>query len=375
MSGDRRPRVLLVDDEPLLLDGLRRAMHGQRMRFDIAFVLSGADALRHLATAPTDIVLSDMRMPGMDGAAVLGEVARAYPHVIRIILSGQSDANAARRAVHVAHQFLAKPVAARALAELIVRLGDLCIRLDDLAVRRVASATSVLLAVPALYDEVTRLCADDRTSAAQFAAVVERDPAMAAKLLHLAGSSFFGRPLRATGIAGVVSYLGVDTLRTIVRDGELAATERDDPTEASEVATQQLHSWLVARIARRIVPDRASADDAFAAGLLHDIGKRFAVGDAPDHANAGAYLLGIWGLPAVVVEAVAGQRDTTGGSPLAAVTRTAIALAHECMGDDGWFGQATLTAESIESFGMREPLAFYRAIAAEESVAIGSPQS
>jgi HD-like signal output (HDOD) protein/ActR/RegA family two-component response regulator len=375
MSQARRPRVLFVDDEPLLLDGLRRAMHGQRARFDMTFVLSGTDALRHLAGQPTDIVLSDMRMPGMDGAAVLGEVARAYPHVIRIILSGQSDADAARRAVHVAHQFLAKPVAARALAELIVRLGDLCLRLDDLAVRRLATATSVLSAVPALYDDVTRLCADDSTSAAQFAAVIERDPAMTAKLLHLAGSSFFGRPLRATGIAGVVSYLGVDTLRTIVRDGELAATVRDDPIEVSEVATRQLHSLLVARIARRIVPDRASADDAFAAGLLHDIGKRFAVDDAGDSASAGAYLLGIWGLPAVVVEAVAGQRDTERGSLLAAVTRTANALAHECMGNNGSFGQSTLTADSIESIGMGESLAFYRAIAAEESVAVGSTAS
>lgn len=370
-------RVLFVDDEPRLLDGLRRAMYRYRDRCDVTFAIGGAEALAHLRTRPADVVVTDMRMPDMDGAMLLGEIARDHPQIIRVVLSGQIEAGSAQRAMRVAHQFLVKPVAASGLARLIDRLATVRSLIGDESLRRRAGAVSVLPASPALHDEVVRLCRDPAASIREFAETIERDPAMTAKLLQLAGSAFFGRPVQATGVAEVVGHLRLETLRAIVGDGGLATSGCDDPALTREVVAQQRHALLVAGIARRIVPDRRLADDAFAAGLLHDVGKLLLLGrsdDASMHAGVGAYLLGIWGLPDELVAAVAVHHAPAGVSglnSLAEVTRAADALARACDGS----GEPSADALGATCLGLNrlaETRAAWLAVAAEEYAALGS---
>ena len=100
-------RVLFVDDEPRVLEAIERTLFQLEMDWDVSFAEGGPAALAELEKAHFDVVVSDMRMPGMDGAALLGEVCAKYPHVARIVLSGQTDEAAAFRVVKVAHQFLA----------------------------------------------------------------------------------------------------------------------------------------------------------------------------------------------------------------------------------------------------------------------------
>jgi len=66
--------ILFVDDEPVLLDGLRRSLRSMRNEWSITFAGSGEEALKVLEKAPFDVVVSDMRMPKMDGAQLLNEV-------------------------------------------------------------------------------------------------------------------------------------------------------------------------------------------------------------------------------------------------------------------------------------------------------------
>jgi HD-like signal output (HDOD) protein len=340
MSDDQALRVLLVDDELRLLDGLRRAMRACRVRWNMAFALGGGEALSHLSTEAVDIVISDMRMPGVDGPLLLGEIARLYPDTIRIVLSGQTDAASTRHAMRVAHQFLAKPIAAPALVETIIRLRNARRRLADDVLRGRASAVSVLPASPALYDDLMRLCDQADASAAQFAEVIERDPAMTAKLLQLAGSAFFGRPLRATGMVQLVGSVGLDALRGVVRDGGLATAGAVTPDLTAEVAMHQCHALRVARIARQIAPEDRLRDDAYTAGLLHDVGKLLMLGQSGDagiHAAVGGYLLGIWGLPEDIVAAVADHHEQhyiAGANPLADVIRAANTMAHDTTDDE-----------------------------------------
>jgi CheY-like chemotaxis protein len=81
-------RLLFVDDEAMVLDGLRRALHGMREGWEMRFVESGAAALEALEKERYDAVVSDMRMPMMDGAQLLEEVKQRYPDMVRMILSG-----------------------------------------------------------------------------------------------------------------------------------------------------------------------------------------------------------------------------------------------------------------------------------------------
>ena len=87
-------RILFVDDEAKVLDGLRNLLRRQRHEWDMLFALSGAAALEELAKAPVDVIVSDMRMPGMDGAELLTRVRTLYPQTARIVLSGHAERGA-----------------------------------------------------------------------------------------------------------------------------------------------------------------------------------------------------------------------------------------------------------------------------------------
>jgi YesN/AraC family two-component response regulator len=112
-------RVLFVDDDQYILDGLQNLLRKQRSRWDMCFALGGAAALELFAAAPFDVIVSDMRMPGMDGAELLAHVRERYPAARRIVLSGYAEPAAVQRALEVAHQFLSKPCRAPDLIDAI----------------------------------------------------------------------------------------------------------------------------------------------------------------------------------------------------------------------------------------------------------------
>ncbi len=106
---DRRPRVLCVDDEPAVLDSLRRQLYAE---FAVVGAESGPEALALLREdASFAVLVSDMRMPGMDGATVLAQALTARPDTVRILLTGQADMEDAIAAVNDGNvfRFLIKP--------------------------------------------------------------------------------------------------------------------------------------------------------------------------------------------------------------------------------------------------------------------------
>ena len=103
-------RVLFVDDEANVLSGLQRMLRSMRSQWEMGFAEGGEMALRMMEEHPFDIVVSDMRMPGMNGAELLREVMRLYPSTVRIILSGHADKELVSACVGVAHQYISKPV-------------------------------------------------------------------------------------------------------------------------------------------------------------------------------------------------------------------------------------------------------------------------
>src|SRR5262250_288397 len=102
-------RILFVDDDPQLLSGLGKALRKHRHRWTMVFADSGDAALAEIHRATFDVVVSDMRMPVMDGAELLAQIRDRDPSTIRMILSGFSERNAIVRAQPVAHQFFNKP--------------------------------------------------------------------------------------------------------------------------------------------------------------------------------------------------------------------------------------------------------------------------
>jgi PAS domain S-box-containing protein len=202
-SVDRRPwrgrpaggcmkRIIFVDDEPKILEGLRDLLRPLRREWSMRFADGPEAALVALEAEPADVVVTDMRMPVMDGAALLGRVRERWPDTVRIILSGHAEVETALRAAPVAHQFLAKPCARDTLVDAVERACNLRAILDGSAIRGVITETTSLPSVPAIYERLVRTLTDPETSVGEVAAVVEQDVAMCAKLLQLVNSSFFG---------------------------------------------------------------------------------------------------------------------------------------------------------------------------------------
>ena len=211
--------ALFVDDEQRVLDGLRRGLRGLRHAWDLRFALGGEEAVAALDDDLT-VVVSDMRMPGLDGVDVLLAARERAPRAARVILSGNSDRVAARRAALVAHRFLAKPCDSPRLQALLPSLAE-CVGAGQGVAATIAPVTSC--------DTITRLrdLLDRGAPPGDVAALVHQDPALALTLLHVAASAFFAPPAVCDDVAAAVEHVGPAVVRELLDEPGLLA--RDAP--------------------------------------------------------------------------------------------------------------------------------------------------
>jgi len=342
-------RILFVDDERRVLEGIERLLFHKADEWDVVCVGSGAEALEELEDEPFDVIVTDMRMPRMDGAALLAEVHARFPKVVRFVLSGHAELEASLRAVPIAHQFLTKPCKAEILEGVVERALALQQLMGDVAVCEAIGHIKELPSLPAVYAELTQALTDPDTGTGEVAAIVEKDMAMSAKVLQLVNSSFFSRGAEIAEVRAAVVRLGIDTVKNLVLTVEVF---KPRPSGGSIAGTTmealQAHALLTGALASKIVEDRAQAKDAMIAGILHDVGKLILAQELPDrmdaalaraerdgvpiheaealeigvgHGEIGGYLLGIWGLPYPVVEAVSHHH-----APLRAPEREGISI-------------------------------------------------
>lgn len=392
-------RILFVDDEPQMLDGLRALLRPQRKRWAMVFVASGEAALAELGRAPFDVIVSDMKMPGMDGATLLERVQERFPGVLRIALSGYAEMETALRTVPVAHQFLMKPCDAQVLESTLDRICNLQSLIHDDAVRAYVSKIQKLPLLPSAFFELTQVLADGTAGVEAVARVVERDAAMCAKVLQLVNSAFVGVGREIVDIEQAVAYLGINMLKELT-----LIVQVFDPGKANRSVVQTLdelrhHSLLVGRIARQMAGnDRRLAEDAFMAGILHDVGKLILASEhtgvferitarahteqramfeveqeelGVTHAELGGYLLGIWGLPYPIVEATANHHAPERvaqrhGLDTLATTYIANLLTHEqALQRNPAESFAPMDEAYLDALGVRDQLPAWREIAEE----------
>jgi HD-like signal output (HDOD) protein len=331
-------RILFVDDEPALLDALRRMLRPLRGEWDVQVESSPKAALERLDLEHFDVVVADMRMPAIDGVSVLTHVMQKHPDVIRIVLSGQTELESAMRAVPVAHQFLSKPCDADRLKDTITRISKMRDRLADPKMRALLGEVDGLPTLPTVCRELNQTLGREDFSIRDVADIVEKDPALCAKILQLVNSSFFGVGRRLTFIHDAVSYLGTTMLKNLVTTVTLwREIEAARPQAVAHLTEVHSHSQRIAVLARKMFgKDRYRAEEAFASGLLHDLGVTLMIAYLPErfdaiesraktegvsfaeaehalydvgHADMGAYLLDAWGLPFSVLEAVSLHHD------------------------------------------------------------------
>lgn len=401
VPAEERKRVLFVDDDEFLLDGLRDALRPQRRRWNMTFVPGAAEAVQVLESERQNVVVSDLRMPGTDGAALLARVREIDPSAVRIVLSGQADLEMLARAAGVAHRLVAKPCEVDDLVEMIDRscaLQELITRVES---RRRTGGSTALPSVPRLYVQLTELFSSGEANAADAAAIVEGDMAVAAKVLQLANSAYFGRRQPVARLRDAVAYLGLDALRALALSAAVFQKFRvDPPIPGFDLEALQLHCSRVAHVARAIAAEQERPPAVFAAGLLHDVGLLVLAAEDRDaltallatseqeqrpiheveqelrlcsHAHIGAHLLALWGLPHTVTDAVASHHQPPPpGAPFDAVAIIYIANAlvseAEC-----WPGadRPGIDPTYFERAGLSSDLPRWRQLAAAECGSAG----
>lgn len=335
INAPAKKNVLFVDDEPNILAGIQRALRSIRHDFNFFFAENGVEALKMMDQQSIAIIVSDMRMPGMDGAQLLTEVQQRHPQTIRIMLTGHAEEEAILRTVNVVHQLLAKPCEPNTLKQTLQRSSTLHDLITDEVLKGIVSGLGSLPSLPAIYSKLVRTLKDPDSALDDVATIIEQDVAMTAKLMQLVNSSFFGIFQKIDNTGRAVKLLGLDTIKDLV----LGMQVFDSITILStDLRPENLwhHSILVAQASKQIAlkadADTEMINNCYIAGMLHDIGRLLLASKMDEryaetvslakstnktlteaerevfqvtHAELGAYLIGLWGFHVDIFEALA----------------------------------------------------------------------
>ncbi|MBT8763852.1 HDOD domain-containing protein [Desulfohalobiaceae bacterium Ax17] len=329
-------KILFVDDEPNVLSGLRRMLYPMRKEWDMTFVDNSAEALSLVKEKSFDVVVADMRMPVMSGADLLTRISKIQPRVVRIILSGHSDKEMIMQTVPVTHQFLTKPCSPDKLKNVIQRCMALRNLFKDKSLLDVVGRVKSLPSLPDIYIQLKEEIRSDKATPKSIGDIISKDVAMSAKVLQMVNSAFFALVRKVSSIEQAVVYLGLDTIRFLVLGMHIFNKLEKLKIGKFSLKSQVKHSLEVASMVSSLCKFENLPKDvqeiAFFAGLFHDCGVLILAQNMPkeyeeavnfaeekrlclylaeldvfgvSHAEIGAYLLNIWGLPEEMVRAAA----------------------------------------------------------------------
>lgn len=401
----RTRSILFVDRAPKSLTEIYRLLRAEEP-WDVVIAESVDEMLALIEAAMFDVVALDLGLLPPGDGTVLRQVQERQPQTVRIVLADEGEQANTLRTMPLVHQFLRRGSPPEVLYEVICRAQALQSLLDDALLRRVVGEVGGLPAVPSVYRALTAVLESPDASLAQVAALVEQDMALAARVLQMVNSAFFGLPQRMTRIEQAVSYLGLNLLRGLVLSDEVVRALDATRLPDLPLAVLQRRGWLAAALARRMLPRAGAAETAFLGALLHDIGElvlavrlpavHLAAGEQAraqllpreaaerrelgvTHAELGAYLLGLWDLPSPIVEAVAHHhapwRVTQHAFDVLGAVYVAGALAQEAVptGDPAWDIAEPLDLEYLAALGVLDRLIEWRGVAAALASASAHP--
>lgn len=323
-------KILFVDDEVPILKSLNRLF--MDTEYEIFIAKSGKEALEILAVEKVDMVISDMRMPEMDGCQLLTQVKELYPDSLRIILSGYSEKKTILDALqkNVAKLYILKPWENDKLILLVDQLFATENILLDSNLLHLINNIDELPTIKSSYLEIMDLI-DTDADLVKISSAIEKDHSVATKILHIINSAFY--EVKTGSVKHAIAYLGLSSIRNI-----LLATSIVDSFNMNGIYGKRLELlWHHAFICNKIVNiiyekllQKKLSESESSAGLLHNIGIVLLLKLYPEkyieifhkaeneeknileieqdvlhitHQQAGGYLLRWWELPYPIMEA------------------------------------------------------------------------
>lgn len=328
--------ILFVDDDKNILDGLRRRLRSVGSGWELHFAHNAESALEKAAEIEPDVVVSDMRMPGTDGATLLTIMQEKHPHSARIILSGFAEEEAILRTVGPAHQYLAKPCDDQVLIKTIENALNLRSLLTKPELRALVGGIDALASPPKTYTSLVKALENQMVSNQELTAIVESDIALTAEILKLTNSAYFAIGQKINSVSQAIRMIGLDTLKALALFVGLFRSFDGPKSAVAQMRqlcqrSQQLGvvATLIAeqeKLPKEVIEVIAAVGMlshtgslilyAYRANEMVEVVKRVESDNIPifiaerdqfgaAHPEIGAYLLGLWGFPSAMVQTVA----------------------------------------------------------------------
>lgn len=346
--------------------------------WSVQLARNDAEALALAGQTRFSAVVADAELSEIYGTDLLNQILRCQPRAMRIVLSDLSNREQTLQCMGRVHHHLARPCNVTTLRNVLSQQLELEAWLPSEALQGLIARMRYLPSPPTIYFQIASAIQSDNATVENVGEIIAQDPAITAKMLQLANSAVFGLQLQVSHPAEAVGYLGLETTQALVLLAHTFAPFVHMELAGLSVESLWRHSVETGQIARQIAKRESAgskvSEQAFAAGLLHDIGKLLFAANMPEpfaqvlalaraqnrtlweteiqvmgtcHAEVGACMLGIWGLPRPIVEAVAMHHYperlvARTFSPLTA-THVASVLEHESSGEGSVFAPAALS--------------------------------
>lgn len=385
-------RVVFVDDEPHVLDGIRRMLRNYRNNWVMEFYTEGVDALQAVADKRCDVIVSDIQMPGMDGITLLSKVNESYPDTVRIALSGQTDPLMIYRCIELSHQYLSKPCDADQLIDTIERGCNLHNLLSDERLKALINRMSSVPTVPCSYKRITDQLRAEEVDIAAIGQIINEDPAVSMQILKIANSAYFGLARKVSTPLEATVYLGADVIHSLVLANSMFSQFSEKTEKKFNLSTvwdSSLQTYVLAKsITKDQTDDEVMCSYASTSGLVMDIGTLVLCSAMPaemeqliaehnstgtpmwqletqklgySHMEVGAYIASLWGLPNPIIEAIAFHHCPArcGSNSFSALTAVHIANAIVHSANDEDLNDCDV--EYIDAVGVSESVSGWRA--------------
>jgi HD-like signal output (HDOD) protein/CheY-like chemotaxis protein len=322
-------KILIVDDEVQILKALVRLF--MDTDYEVVTAESGAAALEILEQEQFNMIISDMKMPYMDGYELLSKVKELYPKTVRIILSGYSEEKVVFHALqkNIARLYVFKPWKNDELIQIVTQLLETEDILNNSNLLNFINNVENLPTIKTSYQRIINLINDD-TDIISISNEIERDISISAKILNVANSAYYGA--KTGSVKQAVTYIGLHNTKKLVITTSIIETMNEKSEAGEMIKNIWIHSFLSNRLLaflyekflHKRIPDLYSS-----AALLHNIGEIFFLkyffqeyvtlllrakteteeisklekkAFTASHSEAGAYLLEWWEFPFPIVE-------------------------------------------------------------------------
>jgi HD-like signal output (HDOD) protein len=327
-------RIYIVDDQPQVLEAALAVVGAVMPEAEVTGFSDPFKALEAIKSSPPDLILSDERMPGMQGSQLLEEARVAAPGTLRIIMSGFVALDKLT-AITSAHQYVAKPFDALQLKRMLERTFAARDRVQDKQLQNVVTSLRSLPSLPQVHHVLLTELENNGGASAVIGQTVAQDAGLSSKVLQLANSPLFGRDYVVSSPVEAVLCLGTSMISAVVLSQTLFKHYHANTHPEFCLDRVWSHCWKTAALAqcygREQGLSRQAQEESFLAGLLHETGRLILMDNFPARFQAAcdaarqarsplgprlrevfqvapceiaAYLLDLWGMPDSVVAAI-----------------------------------------------------------------------